>query len=33
LFVELEGVAAKGIPGFRAEAEAIDAERSGTPRT
>jgi len=33
LFVELEGVAAKGIPGFRAEAEAIDAKRSGTPRT
>ena len=28
LFVELEGLAAAGIPGFRAQAEAIDAERS-----
>jgi hypothetical protein len=28
LFVELEGLAAAGIPAFRAQAEAIDAERS-----
>jgi hypothetical protein len=28
LFVELSDLAAEGIPGFRAEAEAIDAERS-----
>jgi hypothetical protein len=28
LLAELEGLAAKGIPGFAAQAEAIDAERS-----
>jgi hypothetical protein len=33
LFIELEGLAAKGIPGFRAQAEAIDAERSRPRRT
>ena len=32
LFVELEALAAAGIPGFRARAEAIDAERSGGRR-
>jgi hypothetical protein len=32
LFAELEDLAAKGIPGFRARAEAIDAERTGRPR-
>jgi hypothetical protein len=32
LMAELEGLAAKGIPGFREQAEAIDAERSGARR-
>jgi hypothetical protein len=32
LFVELERLAAAGIPGFRAQAEAIDADRSGGRR-
>ena len=32
LMAELEGLAAKGIPAFREQAEAIDAERSGRRR-
>ncbi|MFL5685491.1 MAG: hypothetical protein ACJ77D_05500 [Chloroflexota bacterium] len=32
LFAELERLAAAGIPGFRAQAEAIDAERSSGAR-
>ena len=32
LMAELEELAAKGIPGFRAQAEAIDAERSAARR-
>ena len=33
LFAELEDLASKGIPGFRALAEAVDAERTGGGRT
>ena len=33
LFAELAGLAAAGIPGFREQAEAIDAERSRPRRT
>ena len=33
LFVELERLAAAGIPGFRAQADAIDAERSRSRRS
>jgi hypothetical protein len=32
LFAELEGLAVRGIPGFRAEAESIDAERTSARR-
>ena len=32
LMTELEALAAKGIPGFREQAEAIDAKRSGVRR-
>ena len=32
LFAELEDLASKGIPGFRAQAEAVDAERTGGGR-
>jgi hypothetical protein len=32
LFAELESIAAKGIPAYKAQAEAIDAERSSGPK-
>ena len=33
LFAELEGLAARSIPGFRAQAEALDRERSRSHKT